>query len=63
MVKLIFFVEILVLSGRYVKEHAKYTVYEREIVGNEDHGEEIFGIGIDGEQKEVFWFYQYKEEN
>lgn len=61
LLKILFMAEILILSERYIAEHMTRTVYEKEIVENEDTGEEFFGIGIDGETHTLIWFHKYQE--
>lgn len=60
--KVLLAAELVILSKRYITDHMSDAVYEREIIEGENVGEEIFGIGIDGERKALFWFHKYDED-
>ena len=53
--------EVLVLSGRYLKAHTYYQVYQREEFEVSDDGNDFYGIGIDAEDGSLFRFHKRTE--
>lgn len=59
--RIIFVLEVIVLSGRYIVAHTEERVYEREIVTDGPEEGAVYGIGYEAENGELFWFRKRTE--
>ena len=58
--RIILVIEMIILSIRYLEENTNISVIQREVpyeIGNE----ELFGIGFEPENGELFWFHKKTE--
>ena len=58
--RMILVAELIILSGRYLKEHTTTLMHDKEIT-YETGAENVYGIGFEPEKGDWFWFHKKTE--
>ncbi len=59
--KVILVIEFLILSGKYLEANTSSYFYESENADRFGNSEEIYGIGFEAGEGELFWFHRKTE--